>query len=97
MLKYFARILLITLTLTAPLSFTGDVCPDFKPACDTRSIHSAKTTATVAAVRISCISTTASSDSFVTLNLTNPPDTLPIDCYQLPTRGRSPPSFPALS
>lgn len=34
MLKYFSRILIFTLMLTAPLSFTGDTCPDFKPACE---------------------------------------------------------------
>lgn len=36
MLKYFTRILIFTLVLTAPLSFTGDKCPDFKPASDLR-------------------------------------------------------------
>ena len=36
MLKYFTRILIFTLILTAPLSFTGDKCPDFKPASEIR-------------------------------------------------------------
>lgn len=31
MLRYFSRILIFTLILTAPLSFTGDKCPDFRP------------------------------------------------------------------
>lgn len=34
MLRYFSRILIFTLILTAPLSFTGDKCPDFKPNCE---------------------------------------------------------------
>lgn len=40
MLKYFSRLLIFTLILTAPLSFTGDKCPDFKPASDLREYKS---------------------------------------------------------
>lgn len=33
MKKFFTNLIIITLFLTAPLSFTGDCCPDFKPDC----------------------------------------------------------------
>lgn len=42
MLIYFSRILILTLLLTAPLSFTGDSCPDFKPTCEIQEIRSKK-------------------------------------------------------
>jgi|APHig6443717497_1056834.scaffolds.fasta_scaffold25733_2 hypothetical protein len=31
MLMLFARIVIFTMILTAPLSYTGDKCPDFRP------------------------------------------------------------------
>ncbi len=30
---FFAKLIIFALVLTAPLSFTGDRCPDFKPDC----------------------------------------------------------------
>ena len=45
MLGCFSRILIITLVLTAPLSFTGDVCPDFKPPCSVAGNHASRTAA----------------------------------------------------
>lgn len=47
MLKYFSRILIFTLILTAPLSFTGDKCPDFKPASDLREYQSGSAAAVI--------------------------------------------------
>lgn len=47
MLKYFSRLLIFTLILTAPLSFTGDRCPDFKPACDLREYRSGRAAAVI--------------------------------------------------
>ena len=55
MLKYFSRILIFTLILTAPLSFTGDKCPDFKPASDIR--QSQQTSAAVVIVKRQYITT----------------------------------------
>jgi len=37
MISYFSHILIFTLVLTAPLSFCGENCPDFKPACEIRA------------------------------------------------------------
>jgi hypothetical protein len=47
MLRYFSRILIFTLILTAPLSFCGDNCPDFRPAFEIKEICSDKTDAIV--------------------------------------------------
>ena len=47
MLKYFSRLLIFTLILTAPLSFTGDKCPDFKPASDLREYQSGRAEAVI--------------------------------------------------
>lgn len=33
MKKYLVNLIILALMLTAPLSFTGDRCPDFKPDC----------------------------------------------------------------
>lgn len=38
MLYYLSRILIFTLILTAPLSFAGDNCPDFKPNCEIKEL-----------------------------------------------------------
>lgn len=34
--RYITRLLIFTLLLTAPLSYAGDVCPDFKPVSELR-------------------------------------------------------------
>lgn len=52
MLKYFSRILIFTLILTAPLSFTGDKCPDFKPASDLREFQPGRAAAVIATRKI---------------------------------------------
>lgn len=57
MLKYFSRILIFTLLLTAPLSFTGDKCPDFKPFCDIKQSQKQKPAAVIVQKRsvvVSC-------------------------------------------
>lgn len=33
MKNFFSKLIVLTFILTAPLSFTGDRCPDFKPDC----------------------------------------------------------------
>lgn len=33
MKHFFSKLIITALVLTAPLSFTGDRCPDFKPDC----------------------------------------------------------------
>lgn len=38
MLRYFSRMLIFTLLLTSPLSFTGDKCPDFAPVFEVREV-----------------------------------------------------------
>ena len=37
MLRFLARIVIFTMILTAPLSYTGDKCPDFRPDFKTQT------------------------------------------------------------
>jgi len=47
MLMLFARIVIFTMILTAPLSYTGDKCPDFRPDFRTQpQIHESFLTST---------------------------------------------------
>jgi len=45
MLQQFTRLLICFLALTAPLSFTVNTCPDFKPVCE--MLHTTATGRTI--------------------------------------------------
>jgi len=42
MRKYYCFIVILALILTAPLSFTGDKCPDFKPDVEIQQVTTIK-------------------------------------------------------
>lgn len=100
MLRYFSRLLIFTLILTAPLSFTGDKCPDFKPASDLREYQSGRAAAVIGARQIvtppSFAAAPFSSENSSPLTpafhfkLTNP-------SLSLPLHERAPPSMPVVS
>ena len=46
MLRYFSRVLIVALTLAAPLSFLGD-CPDLKATCNLSETERSKTEAVI--------------------------------------------------
>lgn len=56
MLKHLSRTLIIILVVVCPLTFSTDMVPDFKPACDVHSTHGKKATITIAAVQRSVTS-----------------------------------------
>ena len=100
MLKYFTRILIFTLILTAPLSFTGDKCPDFKPASDIR--QSQQSRAAVVIVKKQYVTTACVTETpFIIENdsqLTPAFHFNPINsCLSLPLHERAPPLIAVMS
>ena len=101
MLRFFCRILMFTLILTAPLSFTGEVCPDFKPACSIEEGRGSKAASVIAHRRI----VTAGPDVLAAVTVENTatfPVTavfVPACCFHnVPLHERAPPvNTPAIS
>lgn len=100
MLKYFTRILIFTLVLTAPLSFTGDKCPDFKPASEIRQCQQRIAAAVVVSNRH--VTTAYFTASTVIIEKESPLTPAfhfsPINaCLNLPLHERAPPSITVIS
>jgi hypothetical protein len=99
MLRFFTRILIFTLMLTAPLSFTGDKCPDFKPASDLRQCQQGK--AAIVIVKKQFVTTVRFTDTPYTIANDSPLTPAfhftPIStCLNLPLHERAPPRLAVL-
>ena len=100
MLQYFTRILIFTLILTAPLSFTGDKCPDFKPASDIR--QSQQSRASVVIVKKQYVTTACFTDTPFIIEKEGPLTPAfhftPVNsCLSLPLHERAPPFIAVIS
>lgn len=100
MLKYFSRLLIFSLILTAPLSFTGDKCPDFKPASDLRQCQQKIAAAVIVNSRLvkkACFADTPCVIEIVK-QLTPEFHFSPVNaCLNLPLHERAPPVIPVVS
>lgn len=95
MLRYFSRILIFTLILTAPLSFTGDSCPDFKPNCELQRTTKLKSAAVVVQKRSATFTHHAPTPLVFENTVTQHPPiqlTFDLDANSSPLHERAPPS-----
>jgi len=100
MLNHLSRILIFTLILTAPLSFTGEKCPDFKPVSEISQCQQGNTR--IAIVKKQNFTTKYFTDSPLAFEITVSPSPAftanPVNPRFNPTlHERAPPTTPAIS
>lgn len=89
--KHLSQLLVVTLLLLAPLSFSTDSIPDFKPACDISATSITKIV--VAAIDSSAAPPSLPSDPAVAARYVLPSTIGPVDARpSIPSFGRAPPA-----
>jgi len=96
MIRHINYILILTLFLTAPLSFAGDTCPDFKPPTEIRETCEGKAAAAV--VQKKTVVTPLLFDSLQSGAESTPYPPSPqsvssLDCLKLILHDRAPPAM----